>query len=301
MKKILLYTYIALAAIGCTKAPDVSQSGDNVVNITSNITTRVANEQWETNDEIGVYMTSSTLGDLGANVLYITADGSGNFSSTTPLYYPASGEVDIFAYYPWVDGVDLTAYPIDSEAQVDLLIASRDDLTSSSTAVVLSFNHLLSKVSLSIEAGDGLETADLEGLVVKLSGISTTSDFNILDPTASSPTNSDDELKLTTIIAKDSGGTAITNVSSSAIVIPQSLNGATLYFATKDYGTFSATLSIEKFEVGKEYKYTATLNRDGVDLSKANIDSWNETTESGTADIVDIELVGEIYQIHTAA
>ncbi|MFI3303080.1 MAG: fimbrillin family protein [Rikenellaceae bacterium] len=252
MKKILLYVGIALAAIGCAKDPDVAQSGDSVLTIASNINTRVENEQWEVSDKIGVYMTSSTFGDLGANVLYTTVDGNGAFTaSATPLYYPSSGEVDIFAYYPWVDGVSLTAYPIDSEAQVDLLWATKSEVASSSAAVVMSFNHLLSKVSLTIKEGDGLEKSDLAGLVVTLTDITTTADFNLEDPTASSLTNSDGELTLTT--AED-------GTSSSVIVIPQPLGGATLYFATKDYGTFSATLSTSEFEVGKEYKYTATLN-----------------------------------------
>lgn len=293
MKKILLYVGIALAAIGCAKDPDVAQSGDSVLTIASNINTRVENEQWEVSDKIGVYMTSSTFGDLGANVLYTTVDGNGAFTaSATPLYYPSSGEVDIFAYYPWVDGVSLTAYPIDSEAQVDLLWATKSEVASSSAAVVMSFNHLLSKVSLTIKEGDGLEKSDLAGLVVTLTDITTTADFNLEDPTASSLTNSDGELTLTT--AED-------GTSSSVIVIPQPLGGATLYFATKDYGTFSATLSTSEFEVGKEYKYTATLNRSGVELTEANIDLWDENADSGTADIVDIELKSDgTYYINSA-
>lgn len=64
MKQILLSIGIALAAIGCTKYADVTQSEDNALTITSNVTTRVANSEWETNDAIGVYMSSSTLYDM---------------------------------------------------------------------------------------------------------------------------------------------------------------------------------------------------------------------------------------------
>lgn len=304
MKKILLYIGVILAAIDCTKDPDVSQSGDNVVTITSNITTRVASEQWETNDEIGVYMTSSDFGDKGANAEYITADGNGAFSaSSTPLYLPSSGDVEIFAYYPYcdfenTDGATISAYPINSEYQVDLLSAKNENVTTA--AVKMSFNHLLSKVSLTIAAGDGMTLSDFADLGIKLSGITTTANINILDPTLSSLTNSDGELTLEPVITKNDEETAIIAVSSSVIVIPQTLNDATLYFTTKDYGTFSATISTEKFDVGNEYKYTATLNRDGVVLSEANIDKWNTNTDSGTADIVDIEYKNGKYYINSA-
>ncbi len=294
MKRVLLYIGIALAAIGCTKDADVDTlSGDNALTITSSIATRVAGEQWQTNDKIGVYMTSTDFGDLGANVLYSTASGNGNFSSTTPLYYPSSGEVEIFAYYPWVDGVDLTTYPIDSEAQVDLLSVTKSGVASSSAALDLTFTHLLSKVSLTISAGEGLTTADLAALEVKLSGISTTADFDITMSKATT-TNSDGELELTT---------AAEGTSSSAIVIPQELSDATLYFTTAAYGTFLAEIQTAAFAVGNEYKYTATLNRDGVVLSEANIDPWDEDSESSTADIVDIAYISDEnrYYINSAA
>ncbi|MFI3295930.1 MAG: fimbrillin family protein, partial [Rikenellaceae bacterium] len=291
MQKLLLSIGIAFAAIGCTKDPYGTQSGDDALTITSNITTRVSDGQWDEKDAIGVYMTGEGVSSESANVEYTTADGDGTFTSSTPLYLPSSGSVEIFAYYPYVAEVDLAAYPIKSAEQVDLLSATATSVTSPSVA--LEFNHLLSKVSLTIENGEGLETADLAGLDVTISGISTEATFDV----------SEGEVNTLGEASALSLTTATEGTSSSAIVIPQTLSDATLYFDTKDYGTFSATLSTTEFKVGMEYKYTATLNCNGVEITSSNISGWGPNdAESGTASIVDIEYksADDKYYINSA-
>ncbi len=293
MKRVLLYICIAIVAIDCAKDADVTPSIDNALTITSNITTRVYNEQWEKSDAIGVYMSSSTFGDNGANVEYTTADGSGNFVSTTPLYYPASGVVDIFAYYPYVASVDLSTYPINSVDQIDLLSVKKSGVAKSSSAVDLTFEHLLSMISLTIIAGDGLEDSDLAGLELKISDISTTATFDV--------TNSCVNSSSLGAVTEFALSTTETGTSSSAILIPQSLSDVKLYFTTKEYGTFFTAISASEFAVGCKYSYTATINREGVELSAVNIDPWSDNIDSGSANIVDIELKDDIYYINTGA
>ncbi|MFR9619904.1 MAG: fimbrillin family protein [Rikenellaceae bacterium] len=290
--KFLLYIGVAFAAIGCAKDADVDVAplGDNVLTITSNIATRAEKSQWADKDAIGVYMTSVDLGDEGANVEYTTT-GSGSFTSEDPLYMPSSGTVDIFAYYPYVKDVSIKAYDIKSVDQVDLLSVTQQNVSSS--AVELIFNHLLSKMSLVIEAGDGLDTEDLKGLSVTLSGISTTATFDLTSDVATT-TNSAAQLTLTTT----TDGT-----SSSAIIIPQDdFSTVTLSFTTDKYGTFSAPLSTTEFKVGVEYTYTATLDRDGVEIASSNITPWSSDGEIlGTANIVDIEYKSDgKYYINSA-
>ncbi len=293
MKRVLLYICIALATIGCTQDADVTSSSNNAVTITSNITTRVIDSQWESSDDIGVYMSSSDFGDEGSNVLYTTTSGNGVFSSNTPLYYPQSGVVSIFAYYPYVSDVDITAYSVDSNnQQVDLLSAVQSNITSSSSVVELTFEHLLSKISLTIKAGEGLTEADLSNLEVKISNISTTATFDITSNSANN-LGAANNLSLTT---------ATDGTSFEAIVIPQTLDNATFDFTTENHGFFSATISTTAFVSNSEYSYTATLNRDGVELTEANIDTWVENTETSATDVVDIKYGSDgVYYINTGA
>lgn len=290
MKRVLLYIGIALAAIGCTKDPDVgTQSGENVLTITSNIASRADKSSWGEDDAIGVFVASDggSFDDSDSNVKFTTS-GDGIFTSENPLYLP-SGKSKILAYYPWVDGIDYQGYPIESDDQVDLLSAINDDVTSPTVEMI--FNHMLSKVSFTIKAGGGLVETDLTDLVVTLSGIYTKASFNLESSEVYSFTDSAADLTLTTPAA---------GTSSSAIVIPQTLSGATLTFKTEDYGTFSANVTTAEFEVGMEYKYTATINRTGVEITGSNIEEWDEYSDAGVADIVDLELKSGTYYINSA-
>ncbi len=299
MKKALLYIGIALAAIGCTKDADVTApSGDNAMTFTSNIATRADKSAWVSTDHIGVYMTSTavdaTFGGLGANKDYTYA-GSDKFTSDDPLRLPTSGgSVEIFAYYPYVNGVDLTEHPITSSEQVDILSATNNNVSSSNVA--LTFNHLLSKVSLTIEAGAGVTLNDLDALVVTISGIGTkTAGFNLTDPTAKVTFSESTELTFDTSITKDSDG-YVTAISSSAIVIPQEFDDATLIFTTTNGDKYSATIPVDKFEVGLEYSYTITIKENSeVTITSATINDWNDgEATSGTADSTNNSLSGNI-------
>lgn len=237
---------------------------------------------------------------------YTTADGDGTFTSNTPIFLPSSGGVTVFAYYPYDESGNISAYSIKSEEQVDLLSATKEieEISTSSSTVDLSFNHLLSKVSLTIKAGDGLTSTDLDNLTVELSGISTEATFDLTKSESEvTTTNSNKKLALATIITKGDDSGEITYVSSSAIVIPQELNDATILFSTDSYGTFSAMLSAKEFKAGKEHTYTATLNRNGIEITEANIDGWGDGGETtGSANIVDIEYKkdNDKYSINSA-
>ncbi len=305
MKKALLYIGIALAAIGCTKDADVDPSGDSALTINSSIATRAEKSAWTKDDAIGVYLTTTdaTFGDEASNVKFVTSDDSGNFSSSTSLYLPTSGSVEILAYYPYTDDTtfDPKTYAINSADQVDLLSAKNTLTASSSSAVKMSFGHLLSKISLTIKAGNGLTTSDLEDLDVKLSNISTSGEFDLTTSSVvESSLGQPADLALTTISTTTDEQTEI---SSSAIAIPQALDKATLYFTTESYGTFSATLATDEFTTGNDYTYTVTINQNSVSLSSATITTWVENGggSSSSADIVDIELKGTTYYINSAA
>ncbi len=291
MKKILFIAAAIATLVGCTKDADVASLGDNALTISSNITTRVTNEQWEKGDAIGVYMFVSTFGDKGANVEF-TTDGSGIFTSDDPLYLPSSSEAKVFAYYPYLEHEEMNifAYPIKSVDQVDLLSAIKSNVTTSS--VELTFYHQLSKVSLTIKAGEGLTAADLDALEVKLSGVITQATIDLTCSEISS--DSIDEA------AEFEFTTAADGTSSSAIVIPQKLTDATLCFTTKNYGTFSATLTTQEFKMSNEYTYAATISRNGVEITSSNIEVWDDgDTTAGSASIVDIEYKSGKYYINS--
>lgn len=115
MKKILFLAFALVALASCSKSESVESVSDDMLQITSGIATRAVDQTWDSGDTIGVYMTEtgSTEDYIGEpNTPYsTTSDGiSANFSvvsPSAPLYYPQSGNIDLMAYYPYVEGVDV--------------------------------------------------------------------------------------------------------------------------------------------------------------------------------------------------
>ncbi len=285
MKKIFLATLIVLAAIvtSCNDNLNLDASSDGEVLITSDITTRVIGTQWEANDAIGVYMTSTggSLGSLGENVEYVTAIGDGNFTSTDPLYYPESGRVDFLAYYPYVDDAtfDATAYSVNVSSQtdlsaIDLMTATATNVAKSSAAVNLAFYHKLSNIVLTVSPGDDWTASDLVGLSVKLVGTDTEATYNLEsdDITFGGSSEADITLNITT-----------DGASAEAIVIPQILYDAKFSFTTATGTTIELVIPTAAFMSGSQYVYDVTIDGSGVKFNNSTIDGWGNGDEGATS------------------
>ncbi len=309
MKRGYIFIMMALLAlVGCSKSDGVESSQSGELRITSSISTRASGQVWDDTDEIGVYMAESgTTTYLGKeNTLYSsTSDGSNvSFESNSPLYYPATGDVDILAYYPYSDAeeLDVTAYEVDVTDQndlteIDLMIATKSGIASTSQALALNFEHKLSQINLTIQLSDGTDL-DLTEMSVKLIGTSATATYDLTAGDNDSPISN---LSTTTEITLEtkSDGTAC-----EAIVIPQSLSGAMLLFDFESGESLAATITTTSFAIGQSYNYTATLSHAKVDLSSAEIGEWKEGNGEGedlNASVVNIELIDGAYNICSAA
>ncbi len=285
-----------LAFVGCSKSDGVESSQSSELRITSSITTRASGTSWDDTDEIGVYMAESgTTTYIGEeNTLYTPTSGGSNidFESENPLYYPSSGYVDILAYYPYSDAeeFDVTAYEIDVADQskltaIDLMIATKSGIASTSQALALNFEHKLSQINLTIKLSDGTDL-DLTKMSVKLIGTSATATYDLTAGASDSPISN---LGTTTEItlATNSNGT-----SCEAIVIPQALSGAKLLFDFESGESLAATITTTSFAIGQSYSYTAILSHAAVNLSSAEIGDWvegnGEDGESLDARVIDM-------------
>lgn len=290
MKKNFLTTLIAFAAIvtSCNDNLNLEMPDDGAVRISSSIGTRVVGTAWEANDAIGVYMNAvdGTLGALGANAEYVTAIGDGNFTSTDPLYYPESGNVDFFAYYPYVDDVtfDATAYSVNVSSQknlsaIDLMTASASNVENSAESVYMDFTHKLSSIKISISAGDGWSENDLVGLEIKLIGTESEASYNLTT----------DAIQLNGSVADITLNTTTDGSSAEGIVIPQSLSGARIAFVTASRGTFELSVNTDAFLAGTQYTYSVEIDLTGATLINATIDPWlNETVRLGGVEAVSL-------------
>ncbi len=262
------------------------------VRFTSGINeTRASGTSWSNGDEIGVFMTQNGT-ELSSNVNYYnTRSGSAaDFTSETPIFFPNVGNVDFLAYYPYREGQEMGNYRVNvssqsSSSRIDLMTASVADQAKTTDAVNLQFTHRLSHVSLSITAGEGLQTADLTNMEVDLLGTKAHANYDITTDVIDFAGADEVPIRM---------NTASSGTSTSAIVIPQALSGAQFAFHTVAFGSFEALIENVNFEPGHSYNFEVTLNVDenygkvAANLTGITINPWvgdeditNDTITSG--------------------
>lgn len=130
---------------------------------------RVSDTSFDTNDNIGVYVTKSDESlNIGGNILnneMFSFDGCA-WKATRNAYWD-EGEYNIYAYYPFSQKIDDTEdYTFDIEEDQsteegfkasDFVWASAENEIASANPVTLRFSHCMSKVIIKLEKGEGFE------------------------------------------------------------------------------------------------------------------------------------------------
>ena len=201
MKKMTKFFALALLAgamVSCsTEDTAPSTQNDKVaVQFTGgiNVSTRAAGVAWTDGDRIGIFMTETNQ-PLSANAIQEGVDnvcyqtsGSIAFSPISggkTIYYPIDGDVDFYSYYPHTTVSDykvaLNVADQTGQEAIDFMYAKTTGCHKSTPQVELKFNHMLSKLILNVQPGNGLTEDDLNKLKVTIKDQNTTATFNLAD------------------------------------------------------------------------------------------------------------------------
>ena len=277
----------ALAALGialtaCTNDNEAMDKGSVPAEIKAEISapadSHADDTQWRDADEIGV--SESRFGFT--NVPYVMTNGK--FEPTRETIFFLDDEPTTFsAYYPYnAKGGTLTA-TTDSAAQqnqpdIDFLYATGATASTHNPEVNFtddtdaggqdcSFHHCMSQISLTFEAGSGVEFSTIQPESYTLSGLVLTGNFDTETGIAKADENAQEA-----DLAMELDGA----LSSSVILFPQTKAsiGVTVVFNGNKY---NATLSIPEgtLKVGNNYTYTVTVRNMGLSIGSAVISDWN--------------------------
>lgn len=278
--EIRLSSGLAVQQVNSTRAASNIQSG-----------------QFAAGEKIDVFINEAVNAGETATTSYTqplvyTAGGNGSMSTSDQPYYPTSGKnVNIYAYYP-----SGTVTSIDANAEVDFTVVAdqssdanykasdlmygtpdKNPVGRTKNDVNITFKHLLSKVTVTLKQGAGIK--NLTNAKVELLNVLPTTKLNPSAGTISGAQGDE-----TDITVMDKG----TNLSGSAVVVPQTLNqevegkrrfirvtletGGVLYSQNL---TDSEGQTIEDIEMtaGNEYKYEITVNLTSLDI-KSSITEW---------------------------
>lgn len=283
--KTRLFTFaaLALALAACTN--DNENLNDDsvaaVINaeISDAVSTRASGTAWAERDEIGI--SESRFGYT--NVPYRWE--SGKFTPTgTIIFFQDDDPTTFSAYYPYdADGGTLTA-TTDATAQqnqpaIDFLYATgatasthnpevnfTDDTAAGGTDC--SFHHCMSQITLTFEAGSGVDFTTIKPTGYTLSGLMLTGSFDTTTGTA----ETDDATA-----AQDLDMT-LTNgaLTASVILFPQTKAsiGLSVYYNSQPY-TATLTIPDGALKAGNNYTYTVTVRNKDLSISSATISDWN--------------------------
>lgn len=293
------FSAVALATLlltACQNDEETMQTDARVaLQVTSGIQTRAYDDQWEKGDEIGIF--GFTQGDAPTqaytNVRYVTTGGNGTFTPDgTTIYLPTDDSyLDFVAYYPHTtsltaDGiyaVDVTNQTIQKD--IDLMAASKLSANRIKNTVAFNFEHKLSKIVLSFDAGDGIALSELAGMTVQLTNQQPKATFDVTQPDGEVVVGTDSPIDITLLTDAD-------GKSSEGIVLPSAnFDSMTLHLELADGGSFfnwnlNKSQNADKFEAGKKYVYDITVNRSGLGVT-ATIEDWapgnGENGEQGEA------------------
>ena len=284
-----------LLLTACQNDEETIQTDTRVaLQVTSGIQTRAYDDQWEENDDIGIF--GFTQGDAPtqaySNVKYVTAGGNGRFTPDgTTIYLPTDDSyLDFVAYYPHTtsltaDGiyaVDVTDQSIQKD--IDFMAASKLSANRIKNTVAFNFEHKLSKIVLTFKPGDGIALSELAGMTVQLTNQQTLATFDVTQPDGEVVVGTNTPATLTLNTTDD-------GMSSEGIVLPnEDIDNMTLRLELADGSSFFewslGNSSADKFEAGKKYVYDITVNRSRLDVT-ATIEDWvpgnGENGEQGEA------------------
>ena len=283
--KTRLFTFaaLALALSACTNDDENLNNGSvaAVINaeISDAVSTRASGTAWAERDEIGI--SESRFGYT--NVPYRWE--SGKFTPAgTIIFFQDDDPTTFSAYYPYdADGGTLTA-TTDATAQqnqpaIDFLYATgatasthnpevnfTDDTAAGGTDC--SFHHCMSQITLTFEAGSGVDFTTIKPTGYTLSGLMLTGSFDTTTGTA----ETDDATA-----AQDLDMT-LTNgaLTSSVILFPQTKAsiGLSVYYNSQPY-TATLTIPDGALKAGNNYTYTVTVRNKDLSISSATISDWN--------------------------
>ena len=278
---------LALALVACNNDNE-NLNGDPVAaQFTANIApaTRASGTTWTGGDRIGIT-------DIGndsqyGNVPFILKNGK--FEAEGKVIYIEDTKTHTFrAYYPYNAAGGILAATTDATAQqnqpaIDFLFASGATGDKHSPVVSFtdktgkggennSFHHRMSQITLTFEAGDGVNFSVVKPERYTLDGLLLTGTFNTADGIATAD-NGAQTGELTMNLADG-------NLTSSIILFPQTVASLPLVVNYKGQ-EYHATLTMPEgaLQAGNNYTYTVKVRNKVLEVSEATIAKWNDIND----------------------
>lgn len=257
--------------------------------IGDHVATRAANNSWSNGDKIGITTLREGVSRY-INMEY-TTDGSGVFSGSPMYFQDKTVPVTFTAYYPFTGNEGTEPGTIsaktnaenqtpDKQPLIDFLYDQKTSIKGSDPKVNFIFAHKMSKLTLTFKNGTGADVGKITSYEIE--GLTLDGTF---DPaTGVATVNQDADAKT---LAMNVSGVVSGQSVPSLILFPQHTGDKTvmLHINTNDNQRYGCQLTFSGGDIAssKDYQYTITVNRTGLNIEKSTIADWTPEELSGEA------------------
>lgn len=305
MKKLVIPTLMTLCLVATSCSSDSPQSpeppaivtpepqpvpGEKIeIRISPSLASRATDFGFESNDAIGLYVvnydgaTAGMLKDKGNHVDNMRFTYTGSWTPDTPIYWKDDEtHADFYLFHPYKAVSSVSAMPFDvatdqsSEAGYkasDLLWGKATDATPTATAIGIPASHVMSRIDVRVEAGNGFtrESLAAANVSVKVNGLQCKSTVNLATGTV---TATGERVSISPL-TKDG--------SYVAIVAPQTVPDGNLITVTVNGQEFNLKKGFT-FQSGKSHQFSVVVSKttNGINVS---ISPWEQdgVDNGGTA------------------
>ncbi|OUP07607.1 hypothetical protein B5F34_10675 [Mediterranea sp. An20] len=242
-------------------------------------------------ESVDIFITEAVEADESATTTYpqpLTYTTGTNGTMTPPTggqpYFPTSGNgVNIYAYYPSGAVTDMgasgVAFTVKTDQSTDAAYKASDlmfgtaanPVSRQSSAIPVTFRHLLSKITVNLTSGDG--NPSLDGATVSLMNVRLDAQLTPSDGTVAEGTGTQDE---SVTVTTGTGGSAIipvqTVASGKQFIRVQLQTGGKLYYTLPQNATFQG---------GKVYTYNIKVNLTDLEVTSSITDWTTDGDYSG--------------------
>lgn len=253
---------------------------------------RTSSTQFDSGEIVWMWALKENTTNEHIKAWKLTVQSGGSLTGSSAKYWPSDGSsLDVYALHgnfkndqitegtpSWSSLTSLT-HTVETDQTLDnnkrlsdLLYSQTSSAVAPNSTVQLTFDHVLSKICITLKKADGsgIEDANLKNAKVEVSGINTEVTY---DATNNSVTTSGTPSTLT--LGQESSGSTTYEaiVPSGMTVAPQVKITLNDFPETDKTRTFSCTLSSVTFAKGNKYTFTLTLYNNIV-VSQPTINGW---------------------------
>ncbi len=294
-----LFLLALLGASACTKSNcgDDDCTQQNAITLSSEVRfgspQRLQDHQIINGEALSLFVTRSgsvTTADQLYSDTRITANGTGGFTYSVPMFYPADGTaVDFYAVHPYSEAALLSSplsFAIQPDQSIeanylksDLLYGNKTNVAPQTGAIPLTFYHRLAKLDFVITSRSAtIDLNQLTAIIVMDVLPETTIDIRTGRRTVATGSPTTVRAYAKPVVSGEVGNQTATGFT--AIVVPQTVSGGKALFGLEVGGRMMYHTPTDDVGFASGNKYTITLDVAENSITESSqITDW---TDGGT-------------------